>query len=61
MSTYHWTPEYVRWELNAAEGWAYYNWARQNRASVWGSDEKTTSPGYLKQEIDSILRHHGRL
>lgn len=59
MEAFGWTPEYVRWELNGAEGWVYYNWARQNKASVWGTNERMTGDGYLKQEIAAILKKHG--
>lgn len=56
MEAYGWTPDYVRWDLNGAEGWVYYNWARQNKASVWGSNEKPVTDGYLKQEIRRIMK-----
>lgn len=60
MESFGWLPDYVRWELNGAEGWVYYNWARQNKASLWGSGEKTTSDGYVRQETKRILRLHGK-
>ena len=61
MEAYHsMTPDYIRWELNGAEGWAYYNWARQNKASVWGTGERLTTPGYMRQQIMETMRANGR-
>ena len=58
MQAFGWKPDFVKWGIDGAEGWVYYNWARQNEASFWGSNERSTE-GYLKQEIRAILKQHG--
>jgi hypothetical protein len=61
MEAYGWKPNYIRWKITSAEGWVYYNWARQNKGSVWGTGEKPTSPGYVRQETLRVMeeRQHG--
>lgn len=57
MRSYQWKPDFVRYEITGAEGWVYYNWALENESSVWGSGLEKKSPGYLKQEINRLLKH----
>ncbi len=49
------TEERIMWELDGDKGWAMYSWARENQASVWGSGERRTSPGYVKQQLNYNL------
>ena len=57
MKAFGWTPDQIRKRIPGAQGWAYYNWARENEASVWGSNLERKSPGYVKQEYERILNH----
>ena len=54
--------DFIDWELDGAQGWAYANWARENEASVWGDRLEKTSPGYVKQEYNNLMKeyHDGR-
>lgn len=44
------TSDFIDWELDGAQGWAYYNWARENEVRFWGGGVKNVSPAYVKQE-----------
>ena len=51
MSTYsRMDRQHCRRGMSGAEGWVWYNCARQNKATVWGTGGVTTTPGYVKQE-----------
>jgi len=55
MKSYGWTEHYVKFGIIGAKGWVFYNWARQNELSLFGSSERQTSKGYIAQEIDKIV------
>lgn len=38
---------------------SYYNWARENRATIWGADEINLSPGYIQQETKRLIAIKG--
>ena len=44
------TLDFVRKRLPSGQGWAYYAWAVENEASVWGGGVEKKSAGYVKQE-----------
>lgn len=56
MMAYGWTADYVRFELSGAQGWAYLAYAKEHMATVWGSGYSRSSPGYIKQEIERLLK-----
>lgn len=58
MATYKWTPDFIDWELDGAQGWAYANWAVENENSVWGSGVERKSPGYVKQEFNKLMQQY---
>lgn len=61
MKSYGWSPDFVRRRLIGAQGWAYYNWALENEATVWGNGVERTTDGYIAQEIKRIkAKRHGR-
>lgn len=47
--------QHCRRGMSGAEGWVWYNWARQNDVGAFGTNEVPTSPGYLKREIEAVL------
>lgn len=55
MKSYGWTEDYVKFGITGARGWVFYNWAKENESSVWGSGLVQTSKGYVAQEIDRII------
>ena len=62
MKTYpHMTADFIDWELDGAQGWAYANWARENEASIFGNSLTMKTPGYVKQEYNELMRqYHGQ-
>lgn len=56
MATFRWSEEYVCEEQSGAKMWAYYNWALENRATVFGSVIERVTPGYVARELDLILK-----
>ena len=56
MATFKMTEEHVTEELTGAQGWMLYVWAVENEARMWGGSLRRTSPGYVKQEMQSIMR-----
>lgn len=46
--------EYVCEEMPGAQGWAYYSWAVQNRAVMFGSSLEMASTGYVGAEIKRL-------
>jgi hypothetical protein len=50
MASYGWSEDYVRKQLTGAKGWVYYNWAKENAASLLGALWERKSPGYVAQE-----------
>lgn len=57
MSFYGWSVAQVRTGVTGAQGWVYYNWARDHEQSIWGGNEYIVG-GYIAQEIE---RQHGKL
>lgn len=55
------TLDYVRKRLTSAQGWAYYAWAREHEALVFGERLKRKSKGYIAKEAERIReeRKHG--
>lgn len=53
--------EFVRKRLTTAQGWAYYAWAVQNEASVWGGGLDFKSAGYVRQERERLEREKAKL
>lgn len=56
MATFpQYTLEHWRSGVTGAEGWVWYSWALEHRATVWGTGVKYASPGYVRQETLAIL------
>lgn len=56
MSTFHWSEAYTCEELSGSQGWAYYSWAIENRATVWGSNIERVGKGYVGQEVQRLKK-----
>lgn len=54
MATFHWSEEHVCEEISGAVGWAYYSWAIQNRAVMFGSSLEMSSTGYVGAEVKRL-------
>jgi hypothetical protein len=55
MKEFGWTRDYVRLKITSAQGWVWYNWARQNEATMFGFNWKLSGRGYIGQQIDKNL------
>lgn len=58
MQAFGMSADYVDWELDGAQGWAYANWARERERSVWGDSVVRKSPGYVKQEYNNLMEQY---
>jgi len=59
MRAYGWTPDFVRLKITSAQGWVYYNWAKENEMTVLGANYELKTPGYIGQEKQKILKQNG--
>jgi hypothetical protein len=55
MKTFGWSIEKVRTGMTGAEGWAWYAWAMENEATMFGASYKRTTDGYVKQETKRLM------
>lgn len=61
MKAYGFSPDFIDWELDGSQGWAYANWARQNEATMFGGGVENKSPGYIKQEWKRLMdQYYGK-
>ena len=58
MRSFGFTPEFIDWELDGAQGWAYYNWARENAVSMMGGGIENKTPAYVKQEFEILMKQY---
>lgn len=58
MKEFGFTPEFIDWELDGAQGWAYFNWSRENESSAFGDRLENKSPAYVKQEFENLMRQY---
>lgn len=58
MKSYGWSAEHVRKRITGAQGWAYYFWAMQNEATMFGGSLELVN-GYVAQEIQLIKNERG--
>lgn len=58
MKVFGWSPEFIDWELDGVQGFAYSNWARENEVSLWGGGEERKSPGYVKAEFNKLMKEY---
>lgn len=42
-----------------AQGWVYYNWSMENDGWILFCNVRRDSPGYVKQEIDRMMKMLG--
>jgi hypothetical protein len=56
MSFFGWSEDYVR-RMNGAQGWVWYNYAKENQASFWGSSlvRAEGEKSFPEVEFDTIL------
>lgn len=54
MSFWGWSEEKVR-RMNGAQGWVYFNYAKENEATIWGNTLERVGEGYVEQEYKKIL------
>ena len=54
MKTFGWSEYFVLKRLDGARGWVYANWARENDAGFFGTNEERKTDGYIKAEIKRI-------
>jgi hypothetical protein len=59
IKSYGWSEEYIRKRLPGARGWAYYFWAVQNEATMFGNG-LDVSGGYVSQEIKRLKQINNR-
>lgn len=50
MSTFHWTEDYACEEISGAKGWVFYNFALENRATMFGALVERVGDGYIAKE-----------
>ncbi len=60
MQTFGWSEQHVCEEITGAQGWAYYTWAVENRAILFGSEIQRASLGYVAQEIKRLKNNESR-
>ena len=41
--------------MNGAQGWVYFNYAKENEATIWGNTLERVGEGYVEQEYKKIL------
>lgn len=58
MTAFGFSEEFVDWELDGLRGWAYHSWAKENEASIWGSNMERRSPGYVKREWNKLMKEY---
>jgi len=56
MRCFGWTPDFVRFKITSAQGWIYYDWAKQNETTMFGAAWKRKNPGYVAQEREAVLK-----
>lgn len=56
MATFKWGEDYVCEELIGAKAWAYWCWAKENQANMFGSMYERSTDGYVAAERDLILK-----
>lgn len=55
MFTFHLPEEYFFEGMPGCRSWAYYSWARANRATVLGVLEQPAGKQYVSSEVDIIM------
>lgn len=56
MSEFGWSYKHVRLELSGAQGWAWYNWAiEQKEVPLCQRAYERVGDGYIRQETKKIL------
>ena len=61
MATFPWmTRDFVRKGMTGAEGWVYYNWARDNQQAGFGLMWRRRTPGYARQEYERLKAEQER-
>lgn len=57
MSTFpRWDEDFVCEEMGGAKAWAYWCWATENRATIFGSMVERASKGYIGQELERLKK-----
>ena len=60
MKVFQWQERYTKWKITSARGWAYYAWATEHEATVWGTGLIRSTPAYIAQEITAIRERKKR-
>ena len=55
MREFGWSLKHVKFGMTGAEGWIWYNWARENLVTAFGPIYKRTSDGYIRQETKRLV------
>lgn len=55
MKVFGWPADYVRKGITGAQGWVYYNWAREHEATIWGQRLERQTDGYIRQETKKLI------
>lgn len=53
------TEEKVMDDLTGAQSWVYYVWAVEREARMRGVIARRRTPGYVKQQVQQILKSNG--
>lgn len=56
MKTFGWKRDYCRTGISSAEGWIWYNWAREHEMTMMGALWQRSGKGYVAQEADRIAQ-----
>lgn len=56
MKTYGWSKDYCLDEIDGAESWAWYNFAVENEAQIWGTGVKIKGDGYIARERKRLMK-----